>query len=128
MKSADDYCSVFEKTHQIDNLYFVVSSHARGKTFHIFILPQGEAVNPNGSRNPPLNPNAVEVYGIVSGQPGWTESYGWLHRGPWESDVQKIYNTLKAAQQKRVRAKEDESVLKAAQENTRIQKLLATYR
>ena len=29
---------------------------------------------------------AVEVYGITGGQPGWTETYGWLHRGKWEQD------------------------------------------
>ena len=26
------------------------------------------------------------MYGITGGQPGWTETYGWLHRGKWEQD------------------------------------------
>lgn len=86
MKGADEYHNLFRHTQQIGSLYLVVASHARGKTFRVFVLPNGEKAIPNGDCNPPLNPGNVEVYGIVGGQPGWTEIYGWLHEGPWKAD------------------------------------------
>jgi len=89
MKGARRYASLFE-TGQYGKLYLVSGHHPRGSTFHVFILPEGEEAISNGTNNPPLNEDAVEVYGIVSGQPGWTESYGWLHDGKWQSDFAKL--------------------------------------
>lgn len=80
MKGARKYAGLF-KTGQYGSLYLVSGEHARGKTFRIYVLPRGEAALPNHN-NPPLNSNAVEVYGVIDGQRGWTESYGWLQEGP----------------------------------------------
>ena len=64
---------------QYGKLYLESGIHARGRTFHIWVLPSDEPVySPRGA--------GVEVYGVISGQPGWTESYGWLHHGKWEMD------------------------------------------
>jgi hypothetical protein len=93
MKGADEFCKVFKKTERIGRLYLLPDSHARGKTFRIYILPEGEKVIKNGDCNPPLNSNCVEVYGIISGQPGWTDAYGWLHTGKWVDDFNEIYKT-----------------------------------
>jgi hypothetical protein len=71
MQGATKYARLF-KTGQDGGLYFVSGEHARGKTFHIYVLPKGEAAISNGPNNGPLNANAVEVYGIISGNPGWT--------------------------------------------------------
>ena len=113
-------------------MYFLPGIHARGKTFQIFILPDidghPEKVVPNGSNNPPLNRNAIEVYGIVSGQPGWTESYGWLYRGVWEQDIQEIYARLKTAQEVKCQQKRDQAAIHATQEELRIQKLLDAHK
>lgn len=85
MNGAREFAALFQ-TGQIGRLYVVAGRHARGRTFRIFVLPEGEAARPNGSENAPLNSDAVEVYGVTGGNPGWTESYGWLHDGKWVND------------------------------------------
>ena len=84
MQGAREFATMFS-TGQIGRLYFRSHYHARGKIFHIYVLPEGESAQPNGT-NGPLNKGAVEVYGITGGLPGWTATYGWLHRGAWEQD------------------------------------------
>ena len=81
----EEYAKLFE-TGQYGRLYLVSGEHARGRTFRIYVLPEGETARPNDRNNPPLNADAVEVYGITGGQPGWDETYGWLHHGRWEQD------------------------------------------
>lgn len=90
MRGAREYCSLFKNAEQIGRLYILPSHHARGRTFRVFVLPENEPVIENGGVNPPLNADAVEVYGIVSGNPGWTEEYGWLHTGRWQDDFAEI--------------------------------------
>jgi hypothetical protein len=85
MQGAREFAELFE-TGQHGRLYLVSGGHARGRTFHIYVLPEGQEAMPNGTNNPPLNNDVVEVYGIVSGNPGWTESYGWIYHGKWELD------------------------------------------
>lgn len=82
MNGAREYASLF-KTGQYGCLYIVSGSHARGKTFHIQILPPGVKAIPNGPNNLCINAEAVGVYGIIGGNPGWTEVYGWKKHGPW---------------------------------------------
>lgn len=89
MKGAREFAKLF-KTGQYGKLYITSGDHARGETFHIQILPEGETAKPNGGQNLCLNSDAIEVYGIVAGQPGWTESYGWLHEGEWQDDFRKL--------------------------------------
>lgn len=89
MRGAKEFAELFA-TGQYGRLYITSGSHARGKTFHIQILQKDEIALPNGDNNSCLNPNAVEVYGIVNGQPGWTESYGWLHKGKWVDDFNEL--------------------------------------
>jgi hypothetical protein len=72
MQGAREYANMFPSG-QYGKLRIVSSEHARGKTFHIYI----------GSKD-----NEVEVFGIISGNPGWTESYGWKHKGPWQADFE----------------------------------------
>ena len=78
------------KTGQYGRLYIVSGSHARGRTLMIQVLPKDEVAIPNGSGNCCLNPNAVVVYDVVSGQRGWTEVYGWIHNGKWQEDFEKL--------------------------------------
>lgn len=85
MIGAREYAELF-KTGQYDRLYIVSGSHARGKTFRIQVLPKDETAIPNGDGNLCLNKDAVTVYDIISGQPGWAEIYGWLHEGKWQAD------------------------------------------
>lgn len=120
MKGADKYTKVFTTTEQIGRLYIVSSRHARGNTLRIFVLPKGEEVISNGPHNAPLNDDAVEVFGIVTGRPGWTEEYGWLYKGPWVTDFNKKY-------EKRKKAMETREIKNASVEIGRVLGLLADY-
>lgn len=57
--------------------------HARGRYFHIYVLGD------DGSK--------TEVYGILGGHPGWTEYYGWLHKGKWQDDFAEVCKRQKQA-------------------------------
>lgn len=81
MKGAREYCKYFGSG-QYGKLRIETHKHARGNTFRIFI-GQSE--------------NEVEVYGVISGNPGWTETYGWLHKGPWVDDFNQEYKKRKEA-------------------------------
>ena len=126
MKGAREYAGLFE-TGQYGKLYIVSSEHARGKTFRIFILPEGEAAVLNGNSNPTLNKDAVEVYGVVSGNPGWTESYGWLHAGKWQEDFNKLVLSTKAKKQHEKDIQEALTHDKELSESLRIAGLLSKY-
>lgn len=97
MNGAREYAKYFTKAEQHGRLYILPSSHARGKTFRIFVLPKGENVIAGCGINPPLNDNTVLVYGMISGQRGWTESYGWIHKGSWVQDFERILQEKKDA-------------------------------
>jgi hypothetical protein len=126
MQGAREYAEVFE-TGQYGCLYIVSGEHARGKTFHIQILPVGVVAERNGPNNTYLNNDAVEVYGIISGQPGWTEIYGWKHKGPWQADFEQLAQSrrlmLEARQERDIAYAEDQ----AEEKTKREQALLAKY-
>lgn len=99
MEGAREYAVTFTSG-QYGRLCIISGSHARGKTFHIYVLPEGEEAEFNGECNPPLNSDAVEVYGVIGGQRGWTERYGWLHEGKWKDDFLLLYNQKKEEAEK----------------------------
>ena len=125
MKGAREYANLFE-TGQYGRLYIVSHYHARGKTFRIYVLPEGELAIPNGP-GPCLNSDAVEVYGIINGYSGWTESYGWIHEGKWQDD----FNLLVSQQIfEKNRYKSESELLKLdiiKQEENKKKRLLSTY-
>jgi hypothetical protein len=57
------------------NVIYVTASHARGNTFHIYLI---DDVNKTDDE---LKSNAFEVYGVIGGNPGWDEEYGWKYGG-----------------------------------------------
>lgn len=127
MKGTNDYCMIFKKAEQVGRLYILPSSHARGLTFRIYVLPDSEKVIENGGHNPPLNNNSVEVYGVISGQRGWTESYGWLHEGIWQEDFKDIYDARKLKYENN-KSKFAEKYKLSEQERKRsVKKLLDSY-
>jgi len=111
MKGANEYCNLFRKE-QFGKLYLYPSSHARGPTFSIWMLPSGEKPKDHDG-GPWCVKDSVEVYGMISGQRGWTESYGWIHRGPWVDDfaaivsARKIEIEEKNKQRKKLQAERD---------------------
>ena len=127
MQGAREYMDVLTRCEQVGRLYIVPSSHARGTTLRVYVLPEGVTAKQNFN-NAPLNCDAVEVYGITGGQPGWTESYGWLHHGPWMNDFNKHVEALRAEKAKK---EEDRKNLKSTQEQAereRISGLLSDYK
>lgn len=126
MQGAREFANLFQ-TGQHGRLYLVSSSHARGLTFRIFVLPEGEEAKPNGPSNAPLNKDAVEVYGITGGNPGWTETYGWLHEGPWQQDFAALVEKRKAELAAQDQAKDELKLRREQEEANRVRALLATY-
>lgn len=125
MQGANEYARLF-KSGQHGRLYLVSGSHARGITFHIYVLPEGVEVKTNFGQAP-LNCDAVEVYGIVSGQAGWTESYGWLHHGKWQEDFYALVDKAKADEAER-KALEDQRIAnEKAESQAKVNKLLSSY-
>lgn len=127
MNGAREYAELFY-TGQYERLYLVSGQHARGRTFHIYVLPKGEEARPNGPGNGPRNTNAVEVYGIISGQPGWTETYGWIHAGKWQEDFADLVVSHRAKREAEKQERERSEKAEAEAETARRLALLDTYR
>lgn len=122
MRGAREYAELFG-AEQHGKLYLLPGSHARGRTFHIYVLPSADPIT-----GPPYGvKDAVVVYGIVSGQPGWTESYGWLHRGQWERDFAELVDAT--LERKKLAAIErlNKEVAAASAARDRTKALLAAY-
>lgn len=114
------------KTGQVGRLFIETGDHARGSTLRIFALPKGADV-PEGSRYLPTDMERTEVYGVTGGQPGWTESYGWLHRGPWVADFERHVAACRILQDAADQKQEVERIQLEREENQRKMSLLATY-
>ena len=112
MKGADEYYDLFP-TGQRGRLYMLRGRHNKGKTFRIFVLPLDEEAENRHFLNSPTNSDAVEVYGVISGELGWTESYGWIYGGPWQKDFEKMVKI-------RLEIKEKEENKKLREQMTRV--------
>ena len=121
-----EYAKLFE-TGQYGRFYIVSGIHARGPTFHIYILPEGESGIYNGRENRPLNADAVEVYGVTGGQPGWSETYGWLHRGKWEQDFADLVDVRRTGIAEKKALVEQSQTETESAEARRIAELLQAY-
>ncbi len=88
MRGANEYASLFS-TGFYGQLYIISGSHARGKTFHIYVVPEGTETFDQ----------AVEVYGIISDPGLRTESYGWLYKGKWVEDFEEMVKKRKLPNQ-----------------------------
>lgn len=122
MQGAREYATMFSSG-QHGRLYLVRGEHARGKTFHIWVLPTAEPV----AGMPWSMKDAVEVYGITGGQPGWAETYGWLHRGKWQQDFAALVATRRAEIAAGAARREQEKADAEAAERQRKASLLAAY-
>ena len=101
MKGATDYIDVFDRSgiRKKGRLLIAPGRHARGFTLEVYVLSKedGELDIPLPSTEQVRKflENAVKVYGIVSGNPGWDEEYGWLHHGKWEEDFEWFVQELR---------------------------------
>ena len=126
MKGARKYARLF-KTGQYERLYITSGSHARGDTFRIQVLPEGEKAEPNGSANQCLNSNAVEVYGVISGNLGWTEEYGWKHEGKWQEVFEKLVHSKKMEIEAKDRMNQVTTEENAKTKKEKVDKLLSDF-
>jgi hypothetical protein len=118
MKGARELASVVDSG-VYGKLRVVSSSHARGLTFHIYAYATPE--DAEGGIN------GVEVYGVVSGHLGWTESYGWLRSGKWCDDFAKVFDEKKRELIREVEELTSTAIAKQQAEQERIEKILAAY-
>lgn len=95
MQGAREYADLF-KTGQYGKLYIESGCHARGKTFKMWVLKDATVIGSEYPLNYHNSPDSVEVYGIIGGQAGWTEYYGWLHKGKWVEDFQNMVKKRKS--------------------------------
>ncbi len=93
-------------------LRIVSGEHARGRTFRVYVGDEK---------------NSVEVYGIISGNPGWTECYGWLHKGPWQEDFYKQFESKKLERQEAIKRSIATTAETIEKENKRIADVLSSY-
>lgn len=125
MKGADKYYDLFGgRSQQIGRLFLQIHAHARGKCFEMYLLPEGTTVA--GSRIGSTK-DAVQIYGRTGGQRGWTESYGWLHKGDFQDEFNMIVDRKEVELSERIekRKLEMEGINKAKDEKTA--SLLASY-
>lgn len=62
-----------------NHVVFDFDEHARGKTLDIYLIENEDELKEKGL----YDCDKVKVYGMVSGQCGWTEKYGWVIEGKW---------------------------------------------
>ena len=74
-------------TFQYENVVFILSEHARGKTFNIWIYKTKDIKDTD---------EHLEVYGMTGGQPGWTETYGWLCYGTWKDFIEEYMRNIES--------------------------------
>ena len=122
MNGAREYAGIFQ-TGQYGKLYLVCGNHARGRTFHIYVMPS----ETKHIGMPCTCKEAVEVYGIVSGQPGWTETYGWLHRGKWINDFDRLVADRLASIAEHRRRQQENKKEEALTEKEQTLQLLSNY-
>jgi len=126
MQGAREYAELIP-TGQYGRLYCTSGVHARGKTFRIQVLPENEEAISNGPGNMCVNRDAVTVYGVIGGQSGWTEWYGWLHHGQWEEDFMSLVRAIEKEHKRVIDEREEANIHRDLIEKERIEALLSNY-
>ena len=80
-------CGGYGEGYKENNIVFILSEHARGKTFNIWVYETSDIQDA-------LNDEHLEVYGVTSGNLGWTEAYGWLVNGSWKNIIEGYFSYL----------------------------------
>ena len=115
MKGAREYVQYLESG-VFGRLQIVVGGHSRGRTLHIYVLPEPGSLEAS-----------VEVYGAISGQPGWNEEYGWLADGPWVADFDKLVADGRARQAEIEAAKQAAATAELIAASSAREKVLSAY-
>lgn len=97
------------------NVLYALNDHARGNCFHIYLI-EDNALDDKG-----LVSQAFEVYGVVKGNRGWTEEYGWLRKGSWVIPILKYLLDLEKEIIKYDEVKSEQKKLKRKEKNKEIE-------
>lgn len=108
MQGAREYYPFFSDGEKLGDMTIRTGEHARGKIFCIFIL-------------------GVEVYGVLGGNPGWTEYYGWKRTGPWVEDFEREYRRRFNDWQREALAREEMDKLATIDKLNRETEILSRY-
>lgn len=92
-------CGGYGDGYKYENIVFLLSEHARGKTFSIWIYETDYIIDA-------LKDNHIEVYGMTGGQRGWTETYGWTKDGLWKPYIERYFSDLHKIIEKREQEQE----------------------
>lgn len=123
MKGAAEYAALFGAgQHQYGKIVIFIGQHARGYTCNVFVLKDDMKID-----NIFAHSEKVEVYGITGGHSGWTETYGWLHCGPWQQDFADIVDKLRRKRADEKQQIEQNKSIRDNTEATRIQSILSLY-
>jgi len=87
-------CPGYGDGYKHKNVVFVLSEHARGETFKIWIYK-------SENFDDALVAEHLEVYGVIGGQPGWTEEYGWTISASWVDYILAYFGYLRVETEKR---------------------------
>ena len=117
MQGAREYAKLIP-TGWYGKLYCVSGRHARGSTFHIYVMPKGATT---------ITVDSVEVFGIIGGNPGWTECYGWLHQGKWQEDFRVLLESKKKEYEQKQAEEETRKIDAHREEQRREIALLNNY-
>lgn len=123
MQGAREYVDVFGVgPTQYGKLVVFRGYHARGATLRVFVLKdEAPVVNIFAAE-------AVEVYGIIDGQPGWTERYGWKHKGPWQEDFERIVFEMREKNRKEEKERELQRLEREKGEAAKVRAILEAYK
>ena len=86
-------------------------------------MPEGAELTKHGH----TPKGSVEVYGMTGGQRGWTETYGWLHKGKWQDDFEAIVRERSAEVEKSNVARLEAIEREDSENRNKVSNMLATY-
>lgn len=128
MKGAREYVDLVQGDwEQYGKLLMITGHHARGKTLEIYVLPSEDEHKGKYGQPYPLPENSVEVYGVVSGQRGWTEVYDWIHQGPWVVDFKLLIEERRKEKEDRLAVREELERLKEEVRFSEEKEILSNY-
>lgn len=113
MHGAKEYARMFDSGYYCGGKLRISSgSHARGKTFQIFIGCPG---------------TEVEVYGAIRGRIGWDEEYGWVYKGKWQKDFERLVEERKLMIEKMEEQRIIEAQKRRSEERKRADEVMKNY-
>ena len=115
-KYAYDYALLFKKgEHRYGRLLLVANHDEEGKIFSIYVMAK---------RTNKFRIDRVKVYGLISGTVIYGEKYGWIYKGRWQEDFEKIIKQKECEDKKE---RKIEQILQCHEEAIIVNEILDEY-